>query len=82
MEEWNRDNPIARFTRKRRKELKITQIELSEITGIGLRFVRELEQGKPSLMLNKVNQLLLFFGHTLKPVELSKEERLKLSDDL
>jgi len=81
MEGWNRNNPIAQFIRRRRKEQKLTQIELSDITGVGLRFVRELEQGKPTLMMDKVNQILLFFGHTVKPVELSKEERLELIED-
>lgn len=81
MEDWSRDNPIAKFTRQRRKELNLTQVELSDITGVGLRFIRELEQGKPSLMMNKVNELLLFFGHTLTPIEISKEQRLKLIED-
>lgn len=81
MEEWDKYNPVAQFIRERRKELCLTQIKLADITGVGLRFVRELEQGKPSLMMNKVNQLLLFFDHTLKPIEISKEERLKLTEE-
>ena len=42
-------------------ESKMTQLELSDLTGVGLRFVRDFEQGKPNLMTAKVNQVLLFF---------------------
>lgn len=78
MKGWNRDNPIAQFTRKRRKALNLTQVELSDTTGVGLRFVRELEQGKPNLMTDKINQVLLFFGHELTPTPLSDETRRDL----
>ena len=75
MNHWNRENDIAKFIRNRRKKTKLTQIELSDFTGVGLRFIRELEQGKPNLMLDKVNQVLLFFGHTLTPTPISDETR-------
>lgn len=78
MKGWNRHNPIAQFTRKRRKALNLTQVELSDTTGVGLRFVRELEQGKPNLMTDKINQVLLFFGHELTPTPLSDETRRDL----
>jgi y4mF family transcriptional regulator len=61
--EWDRENTLAQFVRERRKKVKLIQVELSDFTGVGLRFVRELEQGKPNLMSDKVNQVLLFFGH-------------------
>ncbi len=73
MENWNRKNPIAQFVRKHRKASKMTQTELSDLTGVGLRFVRDLEQGKPNLMTDKVNQVLHFFGATLKPQPISHE---------
>jgi y4mF family transcriptional regulator len=73
MEDWNRNNPIAEYVRKQRKASKMTQIELSDLTGVGLRFVRDLEQGKPNLMTDKVNQVLLFFGSTLKPQSITNE---------
>ena len=75
MNDWNRNNPIAKFTRQRRKELNLTQVELSDTTGVGLRFVRELEQGKPNLMTDKINQVLLFFGHELTPKPISDATR-------
>jgi len=73
MEDWNRNNPIAEYLRKQRKASKMTQIELSDLTGVGLRFVRDLEQGKPNLMTDKVNQVLLFFGSKLKPQSIANE---------
>ncbi|WP_313375245.1 helix-turn-helix transcriptional regulator [Chishuiella sp.] len=53
---------IAEFVKQKRKRLKITQPELAERAGVGLRFIRELEQGKPTLRLDKVNQVLALFG--------------------
>lgn len=73
MEDWDRNNPIAEYVRKQRKIYKMTQTELSDLTGVGLRFIRELEQGKPNLMTDKVNQVLLFFGTTLKPQPMTDE---------
>lgn len=75
MNKWDRENSIAQFVRDRRKKAKLTQVELSDFIGVGLRFVRELEQGKPNLMLDKVNQVLLFFGHTLTPTPISDAAR-------
>ncbi|HCX76486.1 MAG TPA: transcriptional regulator, partial [Algoriphagus sp.] len=54
------------------------QLELADISGVGIRFIRELEQGKPNLMADKINQVLLFFGHTLTPTEISDETRRNL----
>lgn len=55
-------NLIA-FVKERRKSANLTQPELAEKAGVGLRFIRELEQGKPSLRLDKVNQVLQLFGY-------------------
>lgn len=78
MEQWNRKNPIAKFIRQRRKELNLTQIELADTAGVGLRFIRELEQGKPNLKTDKINQVLLFFGHSLTPTPINDETRRNL----
>jgi y4mF family transcriptional regulator len=53
---------IAIFIKEKRKQLKLTQPELAERAGVGLRFVRELEQGKQTVRLDKVNQVLTLFG--------------------
>ncbi|MGF1637832.1 MAG: hypothetical protein ACFCUU_12215 [Cyclobacteriaceae bacterium] len=36
---------------------------------MGLRFIRDLEQGKQSLQMDKVNQLLSLIGHELEPIQ-------------
>ena len=53
---------ISFFVKERRKQLRLTQPELAMRAGVGLRFVRELEQGKKTLRLDKVNQVLALFG--------------------
>ena len=56
---------ISEFIKEKRKQLKLTQPDLAERAGVGLRFVRELEQGKQTVRLDKVNQVLALFGSTL-----------------
>ncbi len=53
---------LSVFIKEKRKQLRLTQPELAERAGVGLRFVRELEQGKQSVRLDKVNQVLALFG--------------------
>ncbi|WP_028666148.1 helix-turn-helix transcriptional regulator [Runella zeae] len=60
---------IAQYVKDKRKSLKLTQVDLAEKSGVGLRFVRELEQGKETLRLDKVNQVLDLFGCELGPVK-------------
>ena len=63
---------LVQFVKHRRKQLGMTQIDLAERAGVGLRFVRDLEQGKQTLRMDKVNQVLALFGHVLAPVELKE----------
>jgi y4mF family transcriptional regulator len=53
---------ISKYVKAMRKEYNLTQVDLSEKAGVGLRFVRELEQGKQTLRIDKVNQILNLFG--------------------
>jgi transcriptional regulator, y4mF family len=53
---------IRSFVKAKRKELKLTQEELALHAGVGLKFVRDLEQGKKTLRLDKVNDVLALFG--------------------
>lgn len=53
---------LAEYVKGKRKQLKLTQPELAEKAGVGLRFLRELENGKESVRLDKVNQVLALFG--------------------
>ena len=59
---------LNKFVKVKRKGAGLTQPELAEKAGVGLRFVRELEQGKETLRLDKVNQVLKLFGHEVGPV--------------
>lgn len=61
-------NQLSSFIKERRKLLGITQVELAEKAGVGLRFVRELEQGKESVRVDKVNAVLALFSHEVGPV--------------
>ncbi len=59
---------LARFIKEKRKSVNLTQPELAEKAGVGLRFIREMEQGKESLRLDKVNQVLQLFGYEVGAV--------------
>lgn len=58
---------IGEYIKDKRKQFNLTQIELAERSGVGVRFVRELERGKTTVQLDKVNQVLELFGETLYP---------------
>lgn len=59
---------IATFVKYNRQRLKMTQQDLAQKSGVGLRFIRELEQGKETLRLDKINQVFELFGHVIAPV--------------
>ena len=65
---------LSEYVKSMRKEHNLTQIELSEKSGVGLRFVRELEQGKQTLRLDKVNQILNLFGSEVGVVSMKKSQ--------
>ncbi len=58
-------NNLSTTVKMLRKQFNLTQEELSLKSGVGLRFVRDLEQGKETLRLDKVNQLLDFFNYEM-----------------
>ena len=64
-------NKLSNFVKDKRKKLRLTQPQLAERAGVGLRFIRELEQGKKTLQMDKVNQVLFLFGHELGPIKKS-----------
>ena len=63
---------IGDYIKQERKRVGLTQEEFAIRSGLGLRFVRELEQGKETVRLDKVNQALAMFGNEAVPGE--KEE--------
>jgi y4mF family transcriptional regulator len=60
-------NTIAVFVKQKRKEAGLTQEEFAMRSGLGLRFVRDLEQGKETVRMDKVNQALAMFGMEAVP---------------
>ncbi len=71
---YNMENKvIANFVKEMRKKYNLTQVDLSDKSGVGLRFVRDLEQGKQTLRMDKLNQVLNLFGKQLGAVDISKD---------
>lgn len=60
---------LAEFVKEKRNEVKLTQEAFAERAGVALTVIRKIEQGKENLNLEKVNQVLKMFGHTLGPVD-------------
>ena len=65
-------NTLSSYVKEMRKQFGLTQVDLAAKSGVGLRFVRELEQGKETVRLDKVNQALAMFGCEAVP---GKKER-------
>ncbi len=63
---------IGEKVKQLRRKTNLTQVEFARRAGIGLRFIRKLEQKKPTVRLDKVNQVLDFLGYHL---EVIKNER-------
>lgn len=70
-------NCIGKYVKEQRKELGLTQEEFALRSGLGLRFVRELERGKETVRLDKVNQALTMFGKQAVPGDIIRDQ----SDD-
>ena len=63
---------LSKFVKEKRKENGLTQIDLSQKSGVGLRFIRDLEQEKKTLRLDKVNQVLSMFGAEVGVVSINQ----------
>ncbi|OQX78365.1 MAG: transcriptional regulator [Bacteroidetes bacterium 4484_249] len=72
-------NSLSHYLKEKRKVLGLTQPLLAIKAGVGLRFIRDIEQGKKTLRMDKVNQVLKLFGQELGPVPI---DRNKLIPDL
>ncbi len=64
---------LGEYIKEKRSLFHLTQVEMAERAGVGIRFVRELERGKPTVQLDKVNQVLALFGEELKPTKIHSE---------
>lgn len=67
-------NEISKFIKQERKKANLTQEEFALRSGLGLRFVRELEQGKETVRMDKVNQALAMFGKQAVPGDIKRED--------
>jgi len=65
-------NIISDFMRAERKTIGLTQKELALKAGVGLRFIRDVEQGKTSLRTDALNKVLKLFGKILGPVDMPR----------
>lgn len=66
------EQDLIKFVKQMRKTLGLTQVECARKAGVGLMFLRDLEQGKKSLRMDKVNQVLQLFGARLGVIKLNK----------
>jgi y4mF family transcriptional regulator len=64
------ENDLVKFVKQMRKQHGLTQVECARKAGVGLMFLRDLEQGKKSLRMDKVNQVLQLFGTKLGVVRM------------
>ena len=62
--------PLNQFVKEKRKEANLTQEQFAERAGVALTVIRKIEQGKGNINLEKVNQVLKMFGHTMAPVKI------------
>ena len=60
-------NIIGKYVKEQRRKVGLTQEEFALRSGLGLRFVRDLEQGKETVRMDKVNQALRMFGMVAVP---------------
>ncbi|MEI6387744.1 MAG: type II toxin-antitoxin system Y4mF family antitoxin [Spirochaetota bacterium] len=67
-------SPLSALVKQERKRTHMTQAELALTAGVGLRFIRELEQGKSTIRLDKVDQVLRLFGYRTGPVRMEKSD--------
>lgn len=65
---------LVTFLKEKRRQLNLTQFDLAEKAGVGLRFVREMEQGKTTLRMDKVNQVLKLFGAELGVIPVNRNK--------
>lgn len=64
---------LVAFSKNQRKLNRMTQQDLAEKAGVGIHFIRDLEQGKSTLRMDKVNQVLALFGKELGPIDKQRE---------
>jgi y4mF family transcriptional regulator len=66
------ENSLEKFIKEKRKTNKLKQVDLALKAGVGIRFIRDLEQGKKTLRIDKVGAVLKMFGYKLTPAKINK----------
>ena len=69
-------NELPYWLKSKRKSLGLTQEALADKAGVGVRFLREMERGKLTLQMDKVNQVLILFGYELGPLPINRNKLL------
>ncbi|GAB4008613.1 helix-turn-helix domain-containing protein [Spirosoma migulaei] len=72
---------LSQFVKQSRRKANLTQEDLAYKAGVGLRFIRELEQGKSTLRLDKINQVLQLFNHQVGPVPMQSSTAKETHSD-
>lgn len=70
---------LSDFVKEKRNAARLTQPELAEKAGVGLRFIRDLEQGKETMRLDKVNQVLQLFGYQVGAIPMDRNQLTETS---
>ncbi|MBO7082292.1 MAG: helix-turn-helix transcriptional regulator [Bacteroidales bacterium] len=65
---------LTETVKRLRKQYGLTQEQLALKSGVGLNFIREMEQGKATVRLDKVNQVLLLFNYEMAPMPRKDEQ--------
>ena len=65
---------LTETVKRLRKQYGLTQVQLALKSGVGLNFIREMEQGKATVRLDKVNQVLLLFNYEMAPMPRKDEQ--------
>ena len=69
--------PLNEYVKSKRKSLGLSREEFALKAGVGLRFLRELEQGKETMKMDKVNQVLKLFGMQLGAVPMNRSNLIE-----
>jgi y4mF family transcriptional regulator len=60
---------LGQAIRQQRRHLKVTQKDLAMTSGTGLRFIIDLEKGKPTCQLGKALEIVRVLGLNLEILE-------------
>jgi len=64
---------LSEHIKQLRRQEKLTQQDLADRAGVGIHFVRDLEQGKLTLRMDKVNDILFLFGEELGAIKSERQ---------